>query len=1362
MRDVNSIHAVIIIFFLIAASSISGSQECTNQVVNSSLTSPTAVNLSCSSLIYINVTFQSGLPLRINLSDWILAARTSSGGLSTGLTLTLRNTSFVSGSTIVIDAGTLANITITGLHPQVTITMSQIIGDAGGIMFVGRFPSNTSILVVDAVMRIDTRPSFAFLFDSNNAMMGIGIGFLNVTLQDASSVLLQRIRFNATVKQGLSAYPIYFGGPGDGVFILANGSHFTMSQLIMTIDAAFNASLNTSSLLVLAGNAVVANNSEWTMEDSSIDLLGDVILFNGTIFVTGHSVFSFRSTNMTSLGGQGPFLNNDITVDWGSQFFMKDMVIVTEFEALQDWASMYIYNGSSMFFDTCVMKSRSPWYCEGCSESSASVVELGGITVVGFGSQWFMRDVLIRGDNVHSVVWNGGLNVENVLSARDGGIAYMQRCNISSMDSYAVYVSSTIIIGGSGFYLIDNQFTASWEALQLESTSIADGSVLIIANSSLVRVDPPGGNRWIDLAPGTLRTSGDVNLTNRSLMLITNVSIVSTEANMSTPTHVTGITFERLIVTGCSSLKMTNCTIVSPFSTGINFTGPVLVTEFSTLQLTMLTIVAQKGCALLSLMPMVATNYSALVMLDINVTSGLAGMQLFAVSLVNKSWMLIERVSWNVLGIFPCFGFSVAAGGGLSVDSNRSSSLSFLDVDCTTSSTPPFVGYPIVVPVGTLVARCVTVNGGLAPSALWPTGSSSFSCGQCFASVDCFLPLVRLPVPVSIACGSPCSCSNTTVGIQPEGPMCLPSPGPFTVTPPATAPPATTSAAPHTSTGAPLPPTSGVPVTAAPPPSTHRPRTTTPALTATRAVLSVTMQSVSESEKDSATSDLELTASSHETHGSSTFSSSRGEVTESNTGTSIIPFAQARPRVVNSGGFASAVSFSAAAVLPATAFAVQRSLVVNALSQCSFSFDTPLDLATSPTAMLIGQESNGYLRGAVVGNWLLWLGCVALAAIIAKIISRRTGSPLITGLEALSLPGNFITPFSFLSIPTVSCCTALIAHSTGSSDMFIAVISLGAIALLWGAGTMFITVWFGSTSVRAAVNRSSFRFRPVGRLARYMFESEKEWVDHPSRASLYHFTPRLGKIFEACRERRHWFSCYEVWYAIAVGLIGGIMPSDSHGCNMLLYVTTALSCVYVLLLVFFRPYATRADGVVTMLNGLLSIAAGVEALSSAGDSVVQATSAASQYVSLASVGLYVLQVVLPMLLAGRIPRSIKNMLAARRKKSTTDDLLNPQQMAPLEIERGGLAVPGSMEIAPQLNPTDRREVLTRLTQLLRRVNDEEHTMIAGRVIHRRLTRAEVDYRLGELIQLAVAVREGGKNAYRSRPRREMEKSTGGT
>ena len=134
---------------------------------------------------------------------------------------------------------------------------------------------------------------------------------------------------------------------------------------------------------------------------------------------------------------------------------------------------------------------------------------------------------------------------------------------------------------------------------------------------------------------------------------------------------------------------------------------------------------------------------------------------------------------------------------------------------------------------------------------------------------------------------------------------------------------------------------------------------------------------------------------------------------------------------------------------------------------------------------------------------------------------------------------------------------------------------------------------------------------------------------------------------------------------------------------------------------------------------------------------------------------------LAMLLAGRIPRSIKNMLAARRKKSTPDDLLNPQQMVPLE--RGGLAVPGSMEMAPpQLNPTDRREVLTRLTQLLRRVNDEEHTMIAGRVIHRRLTRAEVDYRLGELIQLAVAVREGGNNAYRSRPRREMEKNTGGT
>ncbi len=114
-------------------------------------------------------------------------------------------------------------------------------------------------------------------------------------------------------------------------------------------------------------------------------------------------------------------------------------------------------------------------------------------------------------------------------------------------------------------------------------------------------------------------------------------------------------------------------------------------------------------------------------------------------------------------------------------------------------------------------------------------------------------------------------------------------------------------------------------------------------------------------------------------------------------------------------------SIAVATVLPSAGMAVQRAALFLRLTACEFSFADPLDVSSSPTGLLIGNEENGYFRGAVAGNWLIWAACGVCGYGLCAAIAWVGQKPVWTCAHQAELPGLLIVPFVF-SAAADGCC----------------------------------------------------------------------------------------------------------------------------------------------------------------------------------------------------------------------------------------------------------------------------------------------------------------------------------------------------
>ena len=267
------------------------------------------------------------------------------------------------------------------------------------------------------------------------------------------------------------------------------------------------------------------------------------------------------------------------------------------------------------------------------------------------------------------------------------------------------------------------------------------------------------------------------------------------------------------------------------------------------------------------------------------------------------------------------------------------------------------------------------------------------------------------------------------------------------------------------------------------------------------------------------------------------------------------------------------------------ATALQKLQAVQTLSSCSDGANLgPADFSSSPTQMQLGSDSARYVRGLVVGNSLLWLGCIAAAvAPLLLLLWRRRqalrAEPLHLLAGSLGMPGKLVVPFSMLAVPSATGATQLLVLgiSTGLGWICIAACCVG-IALV----VAFTTVRFRAL----AVPRRRVQASLVHRLQQ-LFLPVVEWVD--SKDSLG-FANRWRPLFEAYVQRSQWFLGAELFVAIATAVLAGLVPADGNVtvCANLQKASCFLSLCFFAVVASKRPYSVPFDFWLAVLNAGLT------------------------------------------------------------------------------------------------------------------------------------------------------------------------------
>lgn len=362
-------------------------------------------------------------------------------------------------------------------------------------------------------------------------------------------------------------------------------------------------------------------------------------------------------------------------------------------------------------------------------------------------------------------------------------------------------------------------------------------------------------------------------------------------------------------------------------------------------------------------------------------------------------------------------------------------------------------------------------------------------------------------------------------------------------------------------------------------------------------------------------------------------------------------------------------AFTTAIVLPSTAMTVQRSVLMMNLAQCDFSFEEPLDTASSPTRLCIagsdGSLRNACIRGGVVGNWLIWIAFGGLSYGFRFIRARMTGRSLLECTDAVYLPGILIVPFVFLLQPTVSATTTLLLHPNprdggseeGASGSFFALdLCLGALsAVLIVAiivlGWLVCTRWFQSAKMpidmdevdEARTSSYSYAALRVTAVLNFWFSDDHVWTDVEPGSN---FTQRYGKIFEPFRNNRHGFVLLEVVSSAFSGILGGIMSHTSTDCRSILVLLAVQCGLYIVLVAVLRPYASRLDMLMASFGGLCNFIIAVLTVKGGLSDDATTTNRVLLYSSLLSVLAFLIQIVILMRLHQLLPSVVHSLLKA--------------------------------------------------------------------------------------------------------------------
>ena len=265
-----------------------------------------------------------------------------------------------------------------------------------------------------------------------------------------------------------------------------------------------------------------------------------------------------------------------------------------------------------------------------------------------------------------------------------------------------------------------------------------------------------------------------------------------------------------------------------------------------------------------------------------------------------------------------------------------------------------------------------------------------------------------------------------------------------------------------------------------------------------------------------------------------------------------------------------------AATIPGSGFSMQRVMSQIALSGGAlFDPTAAMSVFDSPTQMNIGSPVYGAMRGCVVGNILIWAGCITAALVLSAVLSKNNALDLRAQAIRLGLPGKLSLPFDLLFQPTASSSLTLFFYSQDDGDMLVGICGL-AVCVSWG------WIWLrGYRSLNAVAGRpeeppSDLRsgdsravvavvkaFAPVRWLKANMCRwFTKTMFDGPS------FDAYIAR-FEDYGPRRQWFLACEISTGFALAGLTAYMQSPQDDTpqmqltvgNIIISALVLVSCI---------------------------------------------------------------------------------------------------------------------------------------------------------------------------------------------------------
>jgi hypothetical protein len=243
--------------------------------------------------------------------------------------------------------------------------------------------------------------------------------------------------------------------------------------------------------------------------------------------------------------------------------------------------------------------------------------------------------------------------------------------------------------------------------------------------------------------------------------------------------------------------------------------------------------------------------------------------------------------------------------------------------------------------------------------------------------------------------------------------------------------------------------------------------------------------------------------------------------------------------------------------------------------------EEPIDVASSPLQLRVGEGAGSYSRGAVVGNASMLAACCVLALLVLLVLKSRN-----CGAADAKLPGLLFVPWSVLAVPTLTAATVCFATATsdgssGGSSIVVGLVGTLVVLVPMAALVVVSTVGFEARAYRVPLKCS--RVPPV-RLLQVWYGSTCEYEDK-SNGFVDRWEFAGVTDFSVAKHR---FAIAEPLLGIFTGVLAGLTSLGGPSlCRALNALQTLASVGFFALLVLMRPQNSRADRLHAVISSCL-------------------------------------------------------------------------------------------------------------------------------------------------------------------------------